>query len=85
MLKNKDIRVFLNSNNIWLGNHPSSAIIFSKTRDVWTKINQTYLSVFRDLVFGEFPDEGEILDSLLKISDRLKDIEWNIDTIPISV
>jgi len=72
---NDDVYSFKN-NNDWLKNHPSSALIFSDTKATWDEIKQTYLNVFKDLVFGEFPDEKEILDSLLKISSRLSEIEW---------
>lgn len=72
---NDDVHSFKN-NNDWLNNHPSSAIIFSKTQDTWDEIKQTYLTVFKHLVFGEFPDEKEILGTLFKISSRLREMEW---------
>jgi len=74
---NDDIVSFKN-NNEWLANHPSKAIIFSKTADTWNKIKDVYKGSFSELVFGELPDEKEILKTLTNISDRLKNVEWNI-------
>lgn len=75
---NDDVKSFKN-NNSWLRNHPTSALLFSEPVDTWAKIQNVYLTSFKDLVFGEFPSEKEILDTLLKITKRLKSIEWKID------
>ncbi|MEA4975299.1 MAG: hypothetical protein VB046_06140 [Paludibacter sp.] len=74
---NDDIVSFKN-NNEWLANHPSKAIIFSETADIWNKIKDVYSGNFSELVFGELPDEKKILKTLTNISDRLKNVEWNI-------
>ncbi|NOQ23802.1 MAG: nucleotidyl transferase AbiEii/AbiGii toxin family protein [Bacteroidales bacterium] len=75
---NDDVQSFKNNNN-WLENHPSTAIIFSDTEKIWIQIKNTYVTDFKELVFGEFPDESEILKTLLKVSERLKGIKWNIE------
>ena len=72
-----DISGFKN-NNEWLNNHPSSSRIFSDTEKIWNEIKVAYSKDFRGLVNGEFPTENEILQSLIRIRDRIKDIEWNI-------
>lgn len=74
---NDDVLSFKN-NNSWLLNHPSTAIIFDSTLDTWDKIKQSYLVNFKDLVFGYFPSEKEILDTLTTISFKLKSIKWDI-------
>ncbi len=74
---NDDNASFKN-NNEWLAYHPATAIIFSDTADTWNKIKNVYTDSFSELVFGELPDEAEILKTLTSITDRLKTIEWNI-------
>ena len=75
---NDDLVSFKN-NNEWLANHPSNAIIFSETADTWNQIKNAYTVNFKELVFGEIPDETEIAGSLIAISDRLKKITWKIN------
>lgn len=74
---NDDVLSFKNNNN-WLNNHPSTAIIFSETQKTWDQIKNIYLTDFKELVFGEFPSESEIVMTLFKVSDRIKNIKWNI-------
>jgi len=74
---NDDVQSFKN-NNEWLSNHPSTTILFSDTENIWNKIKDTYETSFKELVFGEFPEEKEILNSLISLSNRLNKIEWNI-------
>ena len=78
LVANDDVLSFKN-NNSWLLNHPTSAVLFADPVDTWVKIQNVYLTSFKDLVFGEFPTEKEILDSLINIAKRLKSIEWKID------
>src|SRR5690554_5969129 len=68
---NDDIISFQN-NNEWLANHPATAIIFSNTADTWSKIKTVYTGSFSELVFGELPGQTEIQNTLLTVSDRLK-------------
>lgn len=75
---NDDLVSFKN-NNEWLANHPSNAIIFSETADTWNQIKNAYTGNFKELVFGELPDETEIAGSLMAISDRLKKVTWKIN------
>jgi len=74
---NDDVLSFKN-NNSWLINHPTSAIIFAEPVETWNKIKNVYFTSFKDLVFGEFPTEKDILDTLIIVSKRLKSIEWKI-------
>lgn len=74
---NDDIVSFKN-NNEWLANHPSTAILFSETKTTWEKIKSAYRDSFSELVFGNLPEESEIVNTLTNVSDRLKTVEWNI-------
>ena len=76
---NDDVISFKN-NNKWLSNHPTTAILFSKTKNTWSQIKDTYETSFKELVFGEFPSENEIMSTLKVMAERLKTIEWNIET-----
>jgi predicted nucleotidyltransferase component of viral defense system len=66
------------SNNSWLKKHPATALLFNEPINTWKNIKSTYSNTFKRLVYGEFPHEEEILKTLLKISNRLKKLEWNL-------
>lgn len=68
-----DIVSFKNDNE-WLTNQPSTAIIFSDTKNTWNQIKSTYFTTFAELVYGELPTEAEILNSLDEVWQRLKSI-----------
>lgn len=74
-----DVISFKN-NNDWLSNHPTSTILFSDTEKTWNQIKDTYKTSFKELVFGEFPSENEIMNTMKRVAERLKTIEWNIET-----
>ena len=74
---NDDIISFKN-NNSWLSNHPVKAIIFSDITNTWHLIRETYNTTFKDLVFGKLPSENEILGTLQRVANRLRDITWTI-------
>lgn len=74
----EDVKSF-NNNNTWLANHPATAMIFADPTHTWAAIKKTYSSDFKNLVSGVLPSENEILDTLLKVSNRLKPIKWTID------
>ncbi len=79
MLKvgNDDVFSF-KSNNEWLKLHPKSALIFDKPEFTWNKLKNTYKGSFKELVYGELPDESKILETIKAVSNRLKVIKWNI-------
>jgi hypothetical protein len=72
-----DIQSFKNENK-WLEKHPMNAIIFKDPEEVWKKLSTSYTNDFRNLVYGELPEETNILESLKDVSERLKSIKWNI-------
>jgi len=74
---NDDIQSFKN-NNEWLKEHPVSAIIFDKPEFIWEQLENIYNTGFKELVFGELPSENEILETLNKLSERMKYTDWKI-------
>ena len=66
------------SGNEWLQNHPTQAMIFKESNDVWNKLKTTYFSSFSKLVYGELPNDNEILETLKTIKERIENINWKI-------
>ena len=62
----------------WLSKHPSESLFFKNTEKVWESLSPTYNGQFRELLTGELPDEKKVLQSLMNIGSRLKDIKWSI-------
>ncbi len=76
----KDDLISYKNRNAWLGNHPSTAILFSNTINTWNHISKTYNSKFKEeMVFGELPSDKDILDTLHEVANRLKSIKWTIE------
>jgi predicted nucleotidyltransferase component of viral defense system len=74
-----DVDSFRN-NNDWLPNHPSEALIFKNTHEVWKQLADTYKGSFADLVYGNnLPKPEEIVASLERVSQRMTSVEWNIN------
>ena len=73
-----DVASFKN-NNRWLKHHPKEAMIFADTDNVWQKLKGTYNGQFKSLVFGEFPEDIKVLETLKLVSERLKSITWRVD------
>ena len=74
---NDDIASFKN-NNEWLVNHPVDSLMFKDVEEIWKELATVYSSDFKPLVYKDFPNESDVLASLLVIQKRLKAIEWTI-------
>jgi hypothetical protein len=74
---NDDVASFRN-NNLWLNFHPKNALVFSDIDNIWNELKPTYSGDFKELVFGSFPNESEILKALTLIKERLSTIVWTI-------
>jgi len=74
---NDDVLSF-KSDNEWLQNHPTQALIFKESNEVWNKLKTTYLTTFSKLVYGELPNDKEILETLNAIKERMENINWKI-------
>ena len=76
----QDDFISFKNNNEWLKQHPSSAIIFESPKEVWLPIKKTYLTSFKRMVFGQLPNEADLLASLKKIKKRIQPIDWQISS-----
>lgn len=74
---NDDVASFRN-NNKWLIHHPNEALIFKELENVWSELKTIYNGDFRNLVYGELPNDEAVLESLKMIQERLKTISWTI-------
>jgi hypothetical protein len=74
---NDDIASFKN-NNKWLRNHPVESLMFKDVESIWMELAAVYASDFKSLVYKDFPNETDVLASLLMIQERLKTINWTI-------
>lgn len=76
-VSNDDVASFKN-NNKWLNYHPNEALIFKDLENVWNELKTIYNDDFKNLVYGEFPKEESVLETLKMIQERLKAISWKI-------
>ena len=74
----KDDVVSFKNNNEWLRNHPANSLIFDNPEKVWSDLKIVYESDFKNLVYGSFPNETELLNTLILIQKRIASIDWNI-------
>ena len=74
---NDDLLSFRN-NNEWLSNHPSDALMFSDLDKVWEELRPVYNADFRNLVYGDLPQDTAVLATLRVIKERLQTIKWTI-------
>jgi hypothetical protein len=74
---NDDVASYRN-NNEWLIHHPNESLIFKDLETVWSELKTIYISEFKNLVYGELPDEKSIFETLKMIQERLKLITWTI-------
>lgn len=72
-----DVKSFKN-NNTWLNNHPREAILFKAPKDIWDQLKNTYINNFSNLVYGELPNEKEVLKTIQTVSARLEGVKWSI-------
>lgn len=76
---NDDVSSFRN-NNEWLNNHPNESLFFKELNNIWEDELQTvYKNDFKNLVYGDLPNENEVLKSLQYIKERMVAINWNIE------
>jgi len=74
----QDDMIGYKNNNDWLPEHPATALIFQKPQETWEQLSSEYNGNFKDLVTGELPAEGALIETLNKIADRLIKIKWQI-------
>lgn len=59
----QDDVVSFKNNNEWLRYHPVNSLIFENTEKVWSDLTVVYESDFKNLVYGSFPNETELLNT----------------------
>lgn len=74
---NDDVVSFRN-NNKWLAHHPIQSLMFRDLDALWTLLEPTYNSSFRDLVYDDFPSSENILRTLKIVRKRITSIDWTI-------
>lgn len=72
-----DVASFRN-NNEWLIHHPNEALIFRELENVWGELKAIYIGEFKNLVYGELPQEEVVLETLIMIRDRMAGVQWRI-------
>lgn len=77
MVANDD-KLSFKKENEWLEIHPKEAILFKNPEAIWKQLVNVYEHDFSKLVYGELPDKGSMLGTLLLVSNRLQKINWNI-------
>ncbi|NEN24271.1 nucleotidyl transferase AbiEii/AbiGii toxin family protein [Cryomorpha ignava] len=74
----KDDDKAISNDKEWLFKHPAESLLFSKTEKVWAELSKTYKGSFKELLTSELPDQNQVLESLMQIAKRLKDVEWDL-------
>lgn len=75
---NDDVNSFRN-NNTWLSNHPNESLFFSKIEELWkNELKEVYTNDFKNLVYGELPNESQVLENLKYLRTRMTKIKWDI-------
>ena len=74
---NDDVEGFKN-NNKWLNHHPREALIFAQPDETWKALEPAYSNDFRGLVYGSLPAASDVLASLKKVSQRIKEVTWEV-------
>lgn len=62
----------------WLVHHPTEALIFRDVEGCWQQLKSTYTNDFSGLVYGDLPDEQELLATLVQIRERLVLVDWQV-------
>ncbi len=73
--------VSFRNNNVWLAFHPYEALVFKDLENVWKELSPVYNGEFKNLVYGDFPQDKAVLKSLKMIQERLKSISWTVKII----
>ena len=72
-----DVASYKNDNE-WLKFHPKDSRFFAKLDEIWTQLEPTYKTDFRNLVYGELPDTEKVKLSLERLKYRIEKIKWRV-------
>ena len=74
----QDDVVSYKNDNEWLKFHPKDSRFFAKLDEIWTQLEPTYKTDFRNLVYGELPDTEKVKLSLERLKYRIEKIKWRV-------
>ncbi len=74
----QDDVISFKNNHKCLKNHPVDSLIFKDPTKIWKNLKSTYETDFKNLVYGNFPNEIKLLKTLLLIQERIATICWKI-------
>lgn len=74
---NDDVISFRN-NKQWLAKHPYDAIMFRELENVWKELAPILNGDFKQLVYGDFPNDTAVLETMKMIRERIKNITWTV-------
>lgn len=72
----KDDILSFKNNNEWLVYHPNDALFFNELENIWNALKREYNGSLKNLVYGEFPKDDAVLDTLKMIRDRMARVRW---------
>ncbi|PHS51442.1 MAG: hypothetical protein COB01_10455, partial [Lutibacter sp.] len=72
----KEDFVSFKNNNEYLINPPKEALLFAHPKETWERLKNTYNGSFKTLIFGDFPKENKILETLQSVANRLDKVNW---------
>lgn len=75
----QDDVVSYKNDNEWLKFHPKDSRFFAKLDEIWTQLEPTYKTDFRNLVYGELPDTEKVKLSLERLKYRIEQIVWSVE------
>jgi hypothetical protein len=75
---NDDVISFKN-NNEWLQYHPKEALIFKSPEETWNQLKDTYQNDFKFLIYGELPNEKNVVTTIIEVSNRLESVKWELN------
>lgn len=64
--------------NTWLANHPNEALLFNDIDTTWKALQPTYNNQFKNLVYGELPQDTAIQQTLERVRNRMKSVDWKV-------
>lgn len=74
----RDDAVSFRDNKDWLYVSPANALLFADLDRVWPALQPTYHGSFKNLVFGAFPSDEAVLQTLRRIKGRLGLLNWTL-------
>ena len=63
------------NNNEWLSQPIKDALIFKDLENIWGKLRNVYYNDFKHLVYGDLPNEEDILNTLRIIKTRIENAD----------